>query len=240
MKKIESLIAAVILLSLCAVPALAAEYSVPAEQEISVFAKAVYTLPDGCYDAENRDGDYEVTLPDGTQITVTPDNGDTALRLVIYPITQKDGQAYQWFLKHTTSLGTDLRFYDIYFIDHLGARVEVNMAAAVHITLPQGYGVPKAFALTSGGAATKLDSKVRDNVLSFTIERGGYYVIAAAPASSPLTPSQPGYAGTVASVSPQTGDSSNLYPWTVLLLISGLCIAVTILWVKKRKIDDKS
>ena len=227
MKKLALLIISIILFSLCAVPAVAAEYNEPGEQELGLFAKAVYTLPDGCYSAEDDNGDSVVKLPDGTEITVTPKAADPSLRLVIYPITEKDTQVYQWFSNHTANLGTNPLFYDIYFIDEYGTRVDISTTATVTITLPKGYGIPKVAALSAAGAITQSDSKVRDNIVFFTIEKSGYYVVAA-------TPSDNSGAGTP--VSPQTGDNSNMRLWIILLLVSGTGMVGTTFCCKIREV----
>lgn len=218
MKKLAALIAAIILLSLCAVPAFAAEYNGPGEQEIGVFAKSVYALPDGCYGAEDNNGNYVVALPGGTEITVTPKTADPSLRLVIYPIAEKDAQAYQWFSDHAANLGTNPLFYDVYFINEYGTRVDISRAADVSITLPKGYGAPKAAALSADGAITQLDLKFRNNTVFFTIERGGYYAVASAPSDNSSAGNP---------ISPQTASNSNLRLWIILLLVSGFGMVVT-------------
>lgn len=95
MKKTAVLIAALILSAFCSVPVFAAGNDLPEEQTIGVFAKAVYTLPDGCYSAKEEGGDYIVELPDGTEITLMPKTPDPSLRIVIVPITEQDEQAYR-------------------------------------------------------------------------------------------------------------------------------------------------
>ena len=93
MKKTAVLIAAVILSVFCSVPVFAAGNDLPEEKTIGVFAKAVYTLPDGCYGAEEDDGgDYIVELPDGIKITLTSKPTAPSLRMVIVPITEQDEQ----------------------------------------------------------------------------------------------------------------------------------------------------
>lgn len=225
MKKAIALIAAVILFAFCAVPAFAAECIVPGEQKIGVYAKAVYSPPDGCYSAKEDGGDYIVTLPDGSKITVTPKTPDPSLRLVGYPVTEKDDKAYRWFLEHTVKLGANPTFYDIYFTNEYGVRVDIKTNAEVIITLPKNYGTPKVAALSASGESTLLDAKSQDNVVCFTIEEGGYYAVAAAYNSS----------GTGASGSPQTGDSSNLRLWFVLLVLSGVSLIYMSVYGKKQK-----
>ena len=65
MKKTAVLIAAIILSVFCSVSVSAAGNNLPEEKTIGVFAKSVYTLPDGCYGAEEDDnGNYIAELPD--------------------------------------------------------------------------------------------------------------------------------------------------------------------------------
>lgn len=229
MKKTAVLIAAVILSVFCSVPVFAVGNALPEEQTIGVFAKAVYTLPDGCYCAEkDDDGNYIVKLPDGIEITLTSPSAAPSLRIVIVPITEQDEQAYQWISDCTANLGTDLLFYDIYFIDEYGARVDANMTLEVSVTLTNGYGTPKAAEISADGRASQLVSKSGGNKISFTIEKGGYYAVASAKAGNTGTP-----------ISPQTGDNGMLEPWIVLLLVSGVGVAVTAIYGRKKRYSAK-
>ena len=221
MKKTAVLIAAVILSVFCSVPVFAAGNDLPEEKTIGVFAKAVYTLPDGCYGAEEDDGgDYIVELPDGIKITLTSKSTAPSLRMVIVPITEQDEQAYQWISDCTTDLGTDFWFYDIYFIDEYGTRVDVNMALEVSVALMNGYGTLKAAEISADGRISQLASKSGGNKISFTIEKGGYYAVASARTGNTGTP-----------ISPKTGDNSMMDLWIALLFVSGIGVAgITILY----------
>ena len=220
MKKTAVLIAAVILSVFCSVPVFAAGNDLPEEKTIGVFAKAVYTLPDGCYGAEEDGGDYIVELPDGIKITLTSKSTAPSLRMVIVPITEQDEQAYQWISDCTTDLGTDLWFYDIYFIDEYGTRVDVNMALEVSVALMNGYGTLKAAEISADGRISQLASKSDSNKISFTIEKGGYYAVASARTGNTGTP-----------ISPKTGDNSMMDLWIALLFVSGIGVAgITILY----------
>ena len=215
MKKTAVLISALILSVFCSVPVFAAGNDLPQEQTIGVFAKAVYTLPDGCYGAEEDDNcDYIVELPDGTEITLTPKYADPSLRIVIVPITEQDEQAYRWISRSATNLGANPLFYDIYFIDENGTRVDVNMTIEVSVTLLSGYSVHKAAEISADGKVSQLVSKSGGNTVYFTIEKGGYYALASARIGDTDTP-----------VSPQTGDNSMINPWIALLFVSGVGVA---------------
>lgn len=225
MKKTAVLIAALILSAFCSVPVFATGNDLPEEQTIGVFAKAVYTLPDGCYGAEeDDDGDYIVELPDGTEITLTPKLANPSLRIVIVPITEQDEQAYQWISHCANNLGTNPLFYDIYFIDEYGMRVDVNMTLEVSVALMSGYGAPKAAEISTDGKVSLLVSKSGGNTVSFTIEKGGYYALASARTGDTGTP-----------ISPQTGDNSMMNLWIALLFVSGVGVAGATLYGRNRK-----
>lgn len=221
MKKAAVFFVIVILSVLCNVQVFAAEHSMPREQDIDVFAKAVYTLPDGCYDAEEI-----VELPDGTEIKITPKTPVTSLRLVVDPITREDVQAYQWLSECAVKLGTDLLFYDIYFIDEYGNRVNMDLASDVSITLPKNYGTPKTAAVSADGTVSLMSSDFSDNKVSFTIERGGYYAVASV---------RDGASGSANSS--QTGDNSHLGLWLILLAVSGISFVGSSVWGNAKKSD---
>ena len=163
MKKTAVLIASVILSIFCSLPVFATGNNLPEEKTIGVFAKAVYTLPDGCYGAKkDNDGHYVVELPDGIKITLTSKSDVTSLRMVIFPITKQDKRAYQWISDCTTNCGTNILFYEIYFIDEYGTRVNVKKTLQVNITLPKGYGVPKVAKISKDEVMKIAEMKMPD------------------------------------------------------------------------------
>lgn len=223
MKKTAVLIAAVILSVFCSVSVSAAGNNLPEEKTIGVFAKSVYTLPDGCYGAEEDDnGNYIAELPDETKITLTPKSAASSLKMVIVPITEQDEYAYRWISGCTADLGVDVLFYDIYFIDEYGNRVDVNMTYEVSVALANRFGKLKAAGIAADGSVSQLASKSGGNKISFTIEKGGYYAIAS---------SVTGNTGT--SVSPKTGDDRLIDAWIALLFVSGA--AGTAIYSRKKK-----
>lgn len=225
MKKTAVLIAVIILSVFCSVPVFAAENDLPEEKSIDVLAKSVYTLPDGCYGAEaDAGGNYIVELPDGIKITLTSKSIDPSLRIVIVPITEKDKQAYKWISDCTTDFGTDLLFYDIYFIDEYGTRVDANMPLEVSVALINDYATLKAAEVSTDGRLSQLVSKSSGNKISFAIEKGGYYAIASA---------RTGSTGT--SVSPKTGDNSMMDLWIALLFVTGIGVVGTKIYSRKKK-----
>ena len=220
MKKTAVLIASVILSIFCSLPVFATGNNLPEEKTIGVFAKAVYTLPDGCYGAKKDN--------DGIKITLTSKSDVTSLRMVIFPITKQDKRAYQWISDCTTNLGTNILFYEIYFIDEYGTRVDVKKTLQVNITLPKGYGVPKVAKISTNGSLSQLVSKSDSNKISFTIDKGGYYAVVLARAGS-----------TVTHIFPKTGEKSMINIWIALFFVSGIGVAGTAVYGRKKKYSAK-
>ena len=221
MKKAAVIIITVILSLFCSVPVFAAGNNLPEDKTVGVFAKSVYTLPDGCYGAEkNNDGDYTADLPNGVKITLKPSSASSSLHIGIVPITKEDKKAYQWISECTTDFGTDFLYYDIYFADEHGNRVDVNTAFEVSFDLMQNYGALKAAEISTNGKLMHLNSKNSGNKISFTIQRGGYYAVAS---TKPFTP-----------ISPKTGDIGLIYLLIALLFVSGVSIACSVIYGRKR------
>ena len=221
MKKAAVIIITVILSLFCSVPVFAAGNNLPEDKTVGVFAKSVYTLPDGCYGAEkNNDGDYTADLPNGVKVTLKPSSASSSLHIVIVPITKEDKKAYQWISECTADLGNDFLFYDIYFTDEHGNRVDVNTSLAVSLALMQNFGTLKAAEISTNGNIMHLDSKSNGNNISFTIQKGGYYAVAS---TKPFTP-----------ISPKTGDIGLIYLLIALLFVSGVSIACSAIYGRKR------
>ena len=221
MKKAAVIIITVILSVFCSVPVFAAGNNLPEEKTVGVFAKSVYTLPDGCYGAEkNNDGEYIADLPNGIKMSLKLKSADSSLRIVIVPITKQETQAYQWISGCTADLGNDFLYYDIYFADEHGNRVDVNTSLEVSLALMQNFGTLKAAEISSNGKIMHLDSKSNGNNISFTIQKGGYYAVAS---SKSFTP-----------VSPKTGDIRLIHFLIALFFVSGVSIAGPAIYGRKR------
>ena len=222
MKKAAVIIITVILSVFCSVPVFAAGNNLPEEKTVGVFAKSVYTLPDGCYSAEeNNDGEYIADLPNGIKITLKPESAFSSLHIVIVPITKEEKQAYKWISECTADLGNDFLFYDIYFADEHGNRVDVNTSLEVSLALMQNFGTLKAAEISSNGKIMHLDSKSNRNNISFTIQKGGYYAVAS---SKSFTP-----------VSPKTGNVELTCLLIALLLLSLAIIMGTAIYQRKKQ-----
>ena len=223
MKKAAVLIAVMILSVFCFVPVSAAGNGMPT---IGVYARSVYTLPDGCYGAEkDDDGKYAAQLPDGVKVTASA--ADPSLQMVIVPITERDAGAYRWISGCAASLGTELLFYEIYFTDTYGNRVDVNMPTEVSIALKPGT-ARKAAGIATDGRLSPLAAKSDNDQISFTIEKGGYYAVAAAKSGGNVSASD-------TPAAPETGDRRMRWPFAFLLFVSGAGIAGAFAYGKKKK-----
>ncbi len=100
--------------------------------QINVYAKAVRTTGENCYEAPLDGGNASITTADGTSITVSLD-GSQDLFLVVYEVTAADAQAYTWFQNSTDGLGKNRKYYDIFFMDAEGNTVDAGNAT---VTLP--------------------------------------------------------------------------------------------------------
>ncbi len=224
MKRVLSIISAVLLLSLSALPCHAAETTKtePGSEEIGVYINASHTPASGTVGTPIDDGKYTVETPDGTEITVKPETVVEGLSLVVYPIPATDADAYKWFEDSAKDLGNKRYYYDIYFIDAAGNRVDGGKCE-VTITLPDGYGTPKTALLGKDGKLTAITNSVHDGKVKFTMNGNGYYVIAEAAGQTDLPDP------------PQTGDDSMMWLWIVIMTASLIGVIVIATNAKKRR-----
>lgn len=117
MKKLIMFLTAAIVLCMTIAPAMATVHTAPGTEDGDVLARYVYTPAKNEYRAVPENGRYVITLPDGTIITVTPENTDGTLTLVIYMITQSDAEAYAWFKECMKEHGDNILPFDLYFLD---------------------------------------------------------------------------------------------------------------------------
>lgn len=169
MRKLTSILLAVILLLSCAIPASAAEGALDEQApqtQIGVYAKTESTL-DGVYTAPITGGETAVTTPDGT-ITVTGAPRG-ALTLVVIPM---EGDALSWVDGCVD--GTTLAAYDIHFLDAEGNRINAN-GAKVSVTV-SGSNL-NVSSVTTSGTDTPLTTETVNGKVSFTTDGSHYYVL---------------------------------------------------------------
>ncbi len=205
MKRICTVLLIFLLLCSISIPCFAAGTD---STQINVYAKAVRTTGENCYEAPLDGREASITTADGTSITVSLD-GSQDLFLVVYEVTAADADAYSWFQNSTEGLGKNRKYYDIFFVDAEGNMVDAGNAN-VTVKLPADAESTKVSLLTTDGTTTRLSSSQSGRTVSFTISGNGYYVIASG--SSTTIPTDPD--------NPKTGDSSCLLLWFILLLLS--------------------
>ncbi len=222
MKKIFSIVTVVLLLSLSALPCYAAETTKTelGKEDIGVYINASHTPASGTVGTPIDDGKYTVETPDGTEITVKPETVVEGLSLVVYPIPATDADAYKWFEDSAKDLGNKRYYYDIYFIDAAGSRVDGG-TCEVTITLPDGYGMPKTALLGKDGKLTAIANSVDGSMVKFSMNGNGYYVLAEEVGQTDLPDP------------PQTGDNSHIWLWVIIMTGSLLGMVLTL--IKRNK-----
>ena len=129
-----------------------------------------------------KKGSGEVTLDDGTAVTVEGASlPDGLLFVVEHILEEENGEIHDWIGKCMEGLGTNLRVYDIYFVDSNGQRYEVDGQITVTIGLNGGYRNPSVYYVSGQGSVTRMESSVSDGRISFTTTHNSYYVLAEQP-----------------------------------------------------------
>ena len=134
-----------------------------------------------------ENGESEIHLPDGTVITAGGISED-CLTLVIYPVTDRDEDAWKWFLACMEGKGRSIVPYEIYFLNKDGDRLPAD-GAKVSISLPESMEAPAAFSLDRDGTAVRLASETAGSKIGFPTNGSYYYVLAeSAGTVTPATP----------------------------------------------------
>ena len=164
MRKLTSILLAMLLLLSCTMTAFASEND---PVEIGVYAKTEYSI-DGEYTAAVANGSASVDA-DGVTVSVT--NAPTgAVTLVVVPM---EDDALTWVDGCVD--GDAVAAYDIHFLDANGNRVNAN-GAKVSIAV-SGSGLT-VYSVTTAGTAKPLSSTTSNGKVSFTTDGSHYYVVA--------------------------------------------------------------
>ena len=127
-------------------------------------------------------GSGEVTLDDGTAVTVEGDSLPDGLLFVVEHIQEEEnGEIHDWIVKCMEGHGTNLRVYDIYFVDSNGQRYEVDGQITVTISLNGAYKNPSVYYVSEQGSVTRMESSVSGGKISFAATHNSYYVLAEQP-----------------------------------------------------------
>lgn len=152
---------------------------------------ARYLKQEDTIQAPAQGGKAEAELEPGTTIAaegIPQDQG--SLTLVVYPIPAGHDDAWDWFAQCMAPYGTNLYPLDIYFEDEAGNRVELDTAVTITLQTLRDYTDPILCHVASDGTVELLDSRVEGDTITFTITRGGYYVLAEKAASDDGKPTQ--------------------------------------------------
>lgn len=205
-------------------------------------------------------GKGEVALSDGTVVTVEGESLQDGLLFLVENVGQTDASLHEWITKCMEGLGTNLRAYDIYFVDSSGQRYEVTGRMTITISLNGEYSSPAVYYVSSAGSVMRLDSSVTDDCISFETTHNSYYVLAeqeeeeTKPVPTPGEEIKPtttpgtngnnqsaggtgGMAGSkaVQGTGAKTGDETDVMLWTVLLCGSVVTLAGLIIKKRHRK-----
>lgn len=183
---------------------------------------------------ENSRG--EVTLTDGTVVTVKGESLPDGLLFVVEHIREEEnGETHEWIEKCMEGLGTNLNVYDIYFVDSNGQRYEVDGQITVTISLNGAYKNPSIYYVSSEGNVTRMESNVSGDKISFVTTHSSYYVLAEQPEPSteptsgdetePTTTPTSGANGNNPGTGAQTGDETNIAFWLFAFVFSAVCMA---------------
>ncbi|MDO4333942.1 MAG: hypothetical protein Q4C58_14840 [Eubacteriales bacterium] len=135
------------------------------------------------FTAPVKNGESELSLPDGTVIAAgsIPEDG---LTLVVYPVTDRDKDAWKWFSACMEGKGRNIVPYEIYFLNKDGDRLLAD-GVTVSILLPESMETPAAFSLGRDGKVTELASEIVNGKIVFQADGRYYYVLAERTASAP-------------------------------------------------------
>ena len=223
MKKIFSILSAVLLALLICVPAYAAETidEVPGNTEISVYAKYVDNT-DFTVILTDDNGGGSITLPDGTEISVG--GADKANgRIVVEEVTDKE--ALDWAKKQLGDKADGAKIYYVYVLDENGRS---QPAIGVTVTVKPKDGNADSVYAVNDGKPNKLQCKAENGAVTFTTD--GSYIYALCKAFG-ITPG---------GNSPKTGDSSHTEVWIgVLISSSAVLTAAIALGIKKKNRNIK-
>lgn len=218
MKRLMTMLLAVILVCSMSVPAFAAQE----EKEIDVTVKYVATV-EGAYVAEVINGTASISA-DGVTVSVT-DAPSNAKTLVVIPMT---GDALSWI--DSCVDGEAKAAYDIHFEDAEGNRIGAN-GASVSVAVSGSELIVSS--VNTSGTDKNLSSTTSDGSVSFATDGNNYYVVWEKKSSgeTPVTPNTPN--------SPQTGDNSMIWLWVTIAVVSAGMIFFLVFW-KRRKHEEQN
>ena len=225
---------------------------------IQIFPMTVFAAEDGAasssqltltvsvpgYSADVDGGQAQTTLPDGTEITV---QGGEQIKGLLFVVEPLGGETYEWISQCMEGKGTNIRAYDIYFLDKEGNRYEVTAPITLLFSLNGDYEHPVVYYISETGETQKMESTVSGGRISFTTDHNSYYALAeqvgtegqdgtddtGKPSGSGSDTSTSG--GTSAKDSPKTGDDTAAGLWVGAMMVSAVLAACCLVLYRKKK-----
>lgn len=215
MKRIISIIAAVLLALLTCIPAYAAEAigELPGDTDISIYAKYKNNT-DFIIIPTDNEGNGSVTLPSGTQIDVNGADSSKG-RLIVDEVTDKE--VLDWVEKQLGDKASGSKTYHVYLLDE---DCVSKPADGVSVTIKQKDGSVDSVYAVSDDSTGKLDADIESGRITFTTNSTYLY--------------------TLCNAAPQ----QNGFPlWIVLIIIisgaTGFAAVYIIIFMKKKNHSEE-
>lgn len=224
MRKITGILLSMIFLLSFGMNSYAAETTLTEDNHsVDIGVYAVYEKSETNIDsAPVDDGKAEITLPDGTDITVEGlEDGDS--EVIVYSIPDTDEDAKEWIDGLTEDKVQDGTPYVITIEGEDGSQKNPD-GVTITIDIPDGVEDPVVYSVDENGNVTELDGEVKDGTITFEADGSPYYVIGQKMSGADSPPDVP-----------PTGDNSNLWLWWLLLIVSAASITVICIEQKKHR-----
>lgn len=215
MRKITTLLTVFALLLSCSLTAFAAEDHLDegkSQTDIGVYAKAEYNV-EGVHSADIEDGKADLTIDDGTSVSVTG-APEGSVRLMVVPIPETEKEAWEWIESSLKATADPVHTFDIYFEGQDGKRIDAD-GAVVTLTCPHCTAVPIVCSLDTDGTVHVLSgsAKARSNTVTFTTNGSAYYIMAEElPKHDVEIEDKPGGDVVIDNPTPEAGDDVTITP----------------------------
>ena len=127
-----------------------------AEEGTSSSSRLTLTVSVAGYAADVDGGQAQTALPDGTEITV---QGGDQIEGLLFMVEPLEGELYDWIVRCLEGSGTNIRAYDIYFLDKEGNRYEVTEPLTLSFSLNGAYENPAAYYVSESGETQKMEAR---------------------------------------------------------------------------------
>lgn len=207
MKRILSIITVLFVLFSCSINCFAAGNG----NTISgnVYGKYNYFSDANVYTANSDNGKYQIETEDGVKIIIRSKSSD--LILIVHQISKDEKEAYEWIKSCVPQSIIRYIPYDIFFLNASGERIELSSEDEVTISsINQNQYI---LGLSSDGNITEISCAKYNERITFKVSTISNYYLLCEKA--------------MAVNSPPTGDTSNIYLWLILLLVSFVCLIIT-------------